>query len=148
MEIRKFGHFVIQAWMLGGTLIVMNTAALAQASQDANSAPASATAENPATAPAATSTTPAAPAVASTPAATPGAPSAETIKKAKQAGMHAEVNKNGMTLFCWEDATVGTRFKTKKCVDQSQVDAVALQRQAAKDQISHSIGCSGCGGGK
>jgi hypothetical protein len=83
-----------------------------------------------------------------TPAATPAAPSEETIKKAKQAGMHAEVNKNGMTLFCWEDATVGTRFKTKKCIDQTQVDAVALQRQAAKDQVSRSIGCSGCGGGK
>jgi hypothetical protein len=145
MRIGKFSHFVIQAWLLGGAIMAMNMPAVAQQSSDAKPTAAASTDSPTATTPPAASPTTAA---ATSTAAAPTAPSEATIKKAKQVGMHPEVSKNGMTLFCWEDATVGTRFKTKKCIDQSQVDAVALQRQAAKDQISRSIGCSGCGGGK
>ena len=62
----------------------------------------------------------------------PAAPSDETLKRAKAAGLHAETRK-GATVYCYEDANIGTRFTTKKCVDVSQLDALIAQRQADKD---------------
>jgi hypothetical protein len=110
--------------MLGGTMIAVgailatSTWAFAQQAPDA-----------------------AASAAATTTVATPAGPSPETLKKAKQVGMHPEVNKNGMTLYCWEDVTTGTRFKTKKCIDEGQLDAVIEQRQLARDQTKKALGC-------
>jgi hypothetical protein len=62
----------------------------------------------------------------------PATPSDETLKKAKAAGLHAE-NRKGTTVYCYEDATIGTRFTTKKCVDGSQLDALIAQRHAVRD---------------
>lgn len=74
-----------------------------------------------------TTTTPAAPVNNA-----PAAPSDETLKKAKAAGLRAETRK-GVTVYCYEDANLGTRFTTKKCVDGSQLDQLIAQRQAARD---------------
>lgn len=75
-------------------------------------------------------------------------PSAATLKAARQAGLHPET-KNGVTMFCWEDANIGTRFKTKKCVDESRLGEVLEQRQLLQEQMRRS-GCGGsaCGGAK
>lgn len=62
----------------------------------------------------------------------PAAPSDETLKKAKAVGLHAETRK-GATVYCYEDANIGTHFTTKKCVDASQLDTLIAQRQANKD---------------
>jgi hypothetical protein len=71
------------------------------------------------------------PAPASSPA--PAASADEDLKKAKANGLHAETRK-GATVYCYEDATIGTRFTTKKCVNGgAQLDALIAQRQAAKD---------------
>lgn len=77
--------------------------------------------------PTATTTAPTAPATTA-----PAAPSDETLKKAKSAGLHAETHK-GVTVYCYEDANLGTRFTTKKCVDGSQLDQLVALRQAARD---------------
>jgi hypothetical protein len=67
------------------------------------------------------------------------APSPETLKKARDAGLKPEVRK-GVTVYCWEDADIGTRFKTKKCVDDTRLAEVIEQRQAAKDQLTRGGG--------
>ena len=83
--------------------------------------------------PAQSTTAPAAPATTSPAApAAPAAPSDETLKKAKSIGYHAETRK-GATVYCREDANIGTHFTTKKCVDGSQLDAVIAQQQELKD---------------
>jgi hypothetical protein len=69
----------------------------------------------------------------------PPSPSPETIKKARDAGLKPETRK-GQTVFCWEDADIGTRFKTKKCVDETQLSAVIEQRQANRDQLTRGGG--------
>jgi hypothetical protein len=84
----------------------------------------------------------AAPAPTETPApAKPTGPSAETLKKAKNLGMHPEIH-NGTTMYCWEDESIGSRFKTKKCTDEAGLDAVISSRQAMKDQMKNGSGTS------
>lgn len=122
MNTVKFRPSGVKAGILGGLIIVANTVALAQNSPDSNNAATTKTAT------------------------TPASPSPETLKKAQQVGMRPEVTKTGVTLYCWEDATTGTRFKTKKCVDEGQLDAVIEQRQLARDQTKKALGCgSVCG---
>jgi len=100
------------------------------AQQPAASPPASA--PPPAPAPAQNARPPANPA-ASQAAASPAAAqlSSETLKKAKELGLKAETH-NGTTKYCWEDASVGTRFTTKKCVGPDQLDDIIAQREAVK----------------
>jgi hypothetical protein len=69
----------------------------------------------------------------------PASPSPETIKKARDAGLKPEVRK-GVTVFCWEDADIGSRFKTKKCVDEARLAEVLEQRQAQRDQMGRGGG--------
>ena len=84
------------------------------------------------------------PASASTPAAGTSGPSAETLKKAKENGLKPEVRK-GATVYCWEDANVGSPFKTKKCVGESQLDDLIAQRQAQRDALNRGGGNYGAG---
>lgn len=83
------------------------------------------------------------------PATPPVTPSPATLKLARQAGLRTQV-RNGVTLFCWEDANIGTRFKTTKCVNESRLAEVLEQRQTLRDQLQKSGGCGGavCGGAK
>jgi hypothetical protein len=113
MKMAVLGFVTLLAWLPDGSLVMS----------------ASAQAQSPAASAAAPATNP------------PTGPSAETLKKAKQVGMRPEVEKNGTTLYCWEDATTGTRFKTKKCIDEGQLDAVIEQRQLARDQTKKALGC-------
>jgi hypothetical protein len=71
--------------------------------------------------------------------ATPPPPSADTIKRAKAVGMHPEVHK-GVTVYCWEDATIGTRFTTKKCVGEDQLNDILEQREAQQDKMRRGPG--------
>jgi len=61
-------------------------------------------------------------------------PSEETVKKAKSLGLRPEVHK-GVTVYCWEDASVGTRFPTKKCADENQLNDIIAQREQAKEYL-------------
>jgi hypothetical protein len=87
---------------------------------------------------------PAAPASASAPTAGTTGPSPETLKKAKENGLKPEVRK-GATVYCWEDANVGSPFKTKKCVGESQLDDLIAQRQAQRDALNRGGGNYGAG---
>lgn len=96
-------------------------------------------ASDSATAPTSTSATPA-PAAATPPAdSPPPGPSKETLRKARNLGMHPEHTSSGKTVYCWEDADTGTHFKTKKCVDEYQLQATMEQRQATIDNLSRSM---------
>jgi hypothetical protein len=100
-----------------------------------------------ATAPTNASSTTPPPAAAAPPAdAPPPGPSKETLRKARGLGMHAEHTSSGKTVYCWEDADTGTHFKTKKCVDEYQLQAAIEQRQATIDQLQRSM--NGTYGGK
>jgi hypothetical protein len=64
----------------------------------------------------------------------PTAPSGATIKKARAAGFKAEV-RNGRTMFCWQDPNTGTRFTTKKCVDETRLSFILQERQETRDRL-------------
>lgn len=102
----------------------------------------SAPAGTPATAPAATSTaTSSEPATAPPPAA-PAAPSADTLKKARLAGYRPE-SKHGVTMYCQETANIGTRFPTKKCIDESQLKSVIDVHNNQADSLRQPGACTG-----
>ena len=93
-----------------------------------------------ATAPTSTSSTTPPPAAAPPPAdAPPPGPSKDTLRKARNLGMHPEHTSSGKTVYCWEDADTGTHFKTKKCVDEYQLQATIEQRQATIDLLQRSM---------
>jgi hypothetical protein len=146
----KFMTRITQAILIGIGAIAV-TLAYAQQPADADkAAPTAPAASTAAPAPAGGTETSAAAPPAAPPAtqaaAAPAAPSAETIKKARQAGYHPEVRK-GVTLFCHEDATIGTRFTSKKCVDESGLAAVLDLRQQQREQIDKPVACgAGCSG--
>jgi hypothetical protein len=133
----------IRALFMIGAIVGAATSVSAQTPPDA-SKPADATAAAPSssTADATTAATP-----PSTPAAAekPAGPSADTIKKAREAGLKPEIRK-GVTVFCREDANIGSRFTTKKCIDESQLDEFIVMRQSQQDQLKRNS--AGLGGSK
>jgi hypothetical protein len=144
-------HTDVRFLILIGALMAAAGSARAQQPPDPVEAPA------PTESPAQTAASPGQPAdsVASTPPtpapkpATPPGPSADTIKKARDGGLKPEVRK-GVTVFCWEDADIGSRFKTKKCVDEFMLAQILEIRQLQREQLQRSGSCNGgaCGGSK
>jgi len=91
---------------------------------------------------------PARPAATATPTSTAGAPAGPSdavLKLARSAGMRPEVH-NGYTVFCWQDTDVGTRFATKKCVDQDTMMTILDRRQQQRDSLLSAPCMGGCGG--
>jgi hypothetical protein len=75
-------------------------------------------------------------------------PSAAARKKAQQYGFHAEIY-SGKTMFCRDDATLGTRLVSKKCMGADQFEDYAVQLQIARDLMKQKATCQGgdiCGG--
>jgi hypothetical protein len=108
-------HLVV---LLGAMLGLAASAYAQQASDTATPAPAAAT--PPADAP-------------------PPGPSKETLRKARSLGMHPEHTSSGQTIYCWEDADTGTRFKTKKCVNEDGLQAAMEQRQVIIDNLQRAM---------
>jgi hypothetical protein len=99
--------------------------------------------------PGAPTATPAAVPAASPAPAAPTAPSADTLKKARMAGYHPET-KNGTTMYCQETANIGTRFPTKKCLNEQQLNGVLDIQHQQQDSMRKPINCTGgpgCGAG-
>ena len=71
----------------------------------------------------------------------PAADNAAVAKKAKQAGWRPEVQ-NGDTVYCRSDAQVGSRFSTRRCVNETQLALLIEQAEYDKDQLKQ----RGCGG--
>ena len=86
---------------------------------------------------------PTAPAAAPAQAA-PAGPSADTIKKARLAGYRPET-RNGTTMFCQETANLGTRFPTKKCLDEQQIRSVVDIQRQNQDSFRKPGMCTGNG---
>src|SRR5262249_20961418 len=64
----------------------------------------------------------------------PPGPSAQTLRRAKALGLKPEVRK-GATVYCWKDASLGTRFETKKCVDENGLASMVQRLESEKLQI-------------
>jgi hypothetical protein len=71
---------------------------------------------------------------------------AAIAKKAKRAGWRAEV-KDGNTVYCRDDPQVGSRFSSRRCVNETQLATLMEQAEFDKDQLKQR-GCSGSCGGK
>jgi len=61
------------------------------------------------------------------------------IKKARSLGMHPETTRSGATVFCWEDADTGTRFTTKKCATEAQLQQVIEQKELLQEQMRRGL---------
>jgi hypothetical protein len=145
-------HTNIRSLLLIGTIIGIAAPVYAQQAQDATKATAPAAAPAPATtaAPAATPAlaSAAAPSGAktSTLAATPDVPSADMLKKARNAGLHTKV-KQGVVYYCKTEADMGSRFTSERCYDENQLSQFLITQQAARDQFSgHSCSGAACSG--
>jgi hypothetical protein len=80
------------------------------------------------------------------PAATPDVPSADTLKKAREAGYHTKVRR-GEVYYCKNVVETGTHFKTETCVDENQLAQTLVREQAQRDQFSnHTCSGGGCSG--
>lgn len=88
---------------------------------------------------------------AATPPAAPATkiePSPAARRKAQNYGFHAEIY-DGKTMFCRDDATLGTRLVSKKCMGADQFEDYAVQLQIARDLMRQKATCNGgdiCGG--
>ena len=71
---------------------------------------------------------------------------ATVVKKATQSGWRPEVQ-NGNTVYCRNDAEVGSRFSKRRCVSEMQLANLIEQAEFDKDQLKQR-GCGGSCGGK
>jgi hypothetical protein len=73
-------------------------------------------------------------------------PTPQARKKASEYGFHAEIY-DGKTMFCRDDAYVGTRIKSKLCMDSNQFEDYAVQLKIARDMMKEKGQCTGgiCG---
>jgi hypothetical protein len=156
-------HTNFRSLLLVGAIIGIAAPVYAQQAQDAaKAAPpaapassASATTTAPAAEPAPSAT--AAPASSAAPApvvvvhtstvaATPDVPSADLLKKARNAGLHTKV-KQGVVYYCKTEADMGSRFTSERCYDENQLAQFLIAQQAARDQFSkQTCGGSACSG--
>jgi hypothetical protein len=75
-------------------------------------------------------------------------PSAAARKKAREYGFHAEVY-DGKTMFCRDDATLGTRIESKRCMNSEDFEDYGRMLQIARDTMKSKNQCQGgslCGG--
>jgi hypothetical protein len=70
-------------------------------------------------------------------------PTAAARRKAADYGFHSEMY-DGKTFFCKDDATLGTRLISKKCIDPDNFEDYAIQLQIARDTMRKDV----CQGGK
>jgi hypothetical protein len=69
-------------------------------------------------------------------------PSPELVKEARREGFRPK-KRDGVTLFCHTDATLGTRFETEKCVNQAQLQTVVQQREDQRNVMRQQGACTG-----
>jgi hypothetical protein len=72
--------------------------------------------------------------------------SAAIAKKAKEAGWRPEM-RGDVTVYCHQDAEVGSRFTKKRCATESQLVSLLWRQEYDREQLKQR-GCGGnCGGG-
>ena len=140
--------------LLSAIAAVAAPAGAQQASDAAKTPPAAKTQNSTATSPAAAESDDAAAAAAmiakanaaaakaTTPASTKATDTASMAKKAREAGWRPEADK-GETVYCRDDPTIGSRFPTRRCVHQNQLQDILDQAQYDKDLLQR----GSCNGG-
>lgn len=73
--------------------------------------------------------------------------SREIIKKAQQVGFRAQLSK-GTIMFCKNDAAIGTRIISTRCLTENEFDIYLLQLKYAQDNIQRSACGNNCNGSK
>jgi hypothetical protein len=71
---------------------------------------------------------------------------AALAKKAKEAGWRPEV-RSGVTVYCRQDAVVGSRFTQKRCAAEGQLAGILERQDYEREQLKQR-GCGGSCGGK
>lgn len=142
--------FSIVAWVLcvalsGCAHVAADAPATAGASAGGGSQPPAAGSATPASAAQAGA---AQPAGASTPPASTAAfaVSPELMRQARALGYSPEKMRDGTTVFCRQEVTVGTRFAKKQCVTQQDIPSMVQNSQEQQDQLRANCGGQGCGG--
>lgn len=69
--------------------------------------------------------------------------SADFSLRAGQEGFQTEV-RNGTLLYCWTDASIGTRLPTRKCLDEAQLKLRIQQAQRQREAMHHSLAGPRC----
>lgn len=133
---------ILYSLVLIGTITAIAYPAFAQQTSDA-AKPAAAASDSAAS----TTTAPAAPAEKKKPSATDTSdlPSADTLKKAREAGYHTKVRR-GTVYYCKSVVETGTRFTSETCVDENQLAQILIAEQAQRDQFSNHTCTGGCSG--
>lgn len=115
------------------------SAAPASSAPSSTAAPVSSAAAPPSSATAPASAT--APSTAAA-AADSSEPSPAVLKEARREGFRPK-KRNGVTQFCYTDATLGTRFETEKCFDQQHMEMMVQQREDQRRQLQQPGACTG-----
>ena len=114
----------------------------ATSSAKPSSSTTSSSATAPATVAAGTDSTAAASKPASSATDASSEPSPEVLKEARREGLKPK-KRNGVTMFCQRDKSIGTNFETEKCYDQQHMEMLVEQRQDQRNVMQQSVGCSG-----
>ncbi|HEV7357836.1 MAG TPA: hypothetical protein VGN99_07555 [Steroidobacteraceae bacterium] len=69
-------------------------------------------------------------------------PSPAARKKAMNYGFHAEIY-DAKTMFCRDDATLGTRLVSKKCMSADEFEDYGLQLKIVRDMLRQKGYCTG-----
>jgi hypothetical protein len=69
-------------------------------------------------------------------------PSADVLKRARLAGYRIRKLRAGTTVFCKQEAHVGTRFSTDSCIDETTLEEFLLRAQSQRDSVKNHIGTS------
>jgi hypothetical protein len=56
------------------------------------------------------------------------------LKRAREEGFKPEV-RNSVTVYCWKDASLGSRLPTKKCIGEDQLQITLERRELQKEQL-------------
>jgi hypothetical protein len=117
------------------------TSATPAAKPASSAAPPSTTAPA-AAAPAGTDSTAAASKPASAATDASSEPSPEVLKEARREGFKPK-KRDGVTKYCYTDATLGTRFETEKCFDQQHMEALVHEREDQRNLLHQPGACGG-----
>jgi predicted lipid-binding transport protein (Tim44 family) len=69
-------------------------------------------------------------------------PSPELLKEARREGFKPK-KRDGVTMFCYSDASLGTKFVTEKCFDQHHMEMLVQQREDQRNQLRQQGACTG-----
>jgi hypothetical protein len=138
IRLRKLGgtlnHQEARILILSSVMIGIGPAYAAQSPDQ----PSADTSPPATTAPAAAPATPAPPATAApVTAAAPTSPSVEVLRKARLAGYHIRKLREGTTVFCKNEAHVGSRFSAESCIDEPQLQETLIRAEDQRDKLTN-----------